>query len=107
MISECYSKRLTNLPRKKREDHHTLTNQGWIIELFPLVTLISCLVNLIENLPDYRLETCLEIILQLTDASCQIVDSIEKCHKKIKTKLFKDKQNFFSLLGDKQNFEFV
>ena len=51
-------------------------------------------MNLIENLLDSRLETCLEIILQLTYVSCQIVDSIEKCHKKIKAKLFEDKQNF-------------
>ena len=29
-------------------------------------------VNLIENHPDSRLETCLEIILQLTDVSCPI-----------------------------------
>ena len=63
-------------------------------------------MNLFKNLPDSRMETCLEIILQLTYVSCQIVDSIEKCHKKIKVELFKDKQIFFSLLEDKQNFKF-
>ena len=29
-------------------------------------------MNLIENLPDSRLETCLEVILQLTYVSCPI-----------------------------------
>ena len=28
ILSEYYPKRLTNLPWKKREDHHILTNQG-------------------------------------------------------------------------------
>ena len=36
MLFEYYPRRLNNLPRKKREDLHTLTNQGGIIELFTL-----------------------------------------------------------------------
>ena len=51
-------------------------------------------MNLIENLPDSILETYLEIILQLTYISGQIVDSTEKMSLKIKAKLFEDKQNF-------------
>ena len=101
MLSKYYPRRLTNLPRKKREGHHTLTNQSSIIELFTPWKLFVCLVNLIESLLGFRLETCLKIILQLTYFSCQIVDSREKClgqnkkmSLKIKAKLFEDKQNF-------------
>ena len=36
LLSEYCLRRLTNLPMKKREDHHMLTNQGYIIELFIL-----------------------------------------------------------------------
>ena len=37
-----------------------------IIKLFTPIELFVYSVNLIENLLDYELETCLEIILQLT-----------------------------------------
>ena len=40
-----------------------------IIKLFTHVELFVYSMNLIENLPDYRLETCLRIILQLTFVS--------------------------------------
>ena len=50
-----------------------------MIELFTIYELFGCLVNLIENLPDSRLETYLEINLQLTCVYCQIEDSTEKC----------------------------
>ena len=63
-------------------------------------------MNLIENLPDSRMETCLEIILQLTYVSCQIVDSIEKCHKKKKLNCLRTNKIFFYMLGDKKNFKF-
>ena len=69
---EYYPKRLTNLLRKKREDQHTLTNQGLMIKLFTPYELFVGSVNLVENLSDSRLETCLEIILQLTYVSCPI-----------------------------------
>ena len=51
-------------------------------------------MNLIENLPYSRSEIYLEIILQLTYVSSQIVDSTRKMSLKIKAKLFEDKQNF-------------
>ena len=37
-----------------------------ITKLFTPIDLFVYSVNLIENLPDYRLKTCLGIILQLT-----------------------------------------
>ena len=43
-----------------------------MIKLFTPYELFVGSVNLIENLPDSRLETCLEIILQLTYVSCPI-----------------------------------
>ena len=49
-----------------------------MIELFTLYKLFGCLVNLSENIPDSRLETCIEIILQLKYVSCPIVDVTEK-----------------------------
>ena len=63
MPTEYYPRRLTDLPRKKRKDQHTHTNQ---------CLMIVGAVNLIENLPDSRLETCLEVILQLTYVSYAI-----------------------------------
>ena len=36
------------------------------IKLFTPIELFVYSMNLIENIPDYRLETCLGIILQLT-----------------------------------------
>ena len=48
-----------------------------MIELLTLYELFGYLVNLIENLLDSRLETCLEIILQLKYVSCPIVDLTE------------------------------
>ena len=72
MLTEYYPRRLTNLLRKKREDRHTLTNQGLMIKLFTSYELFVGLVNLIENLPDSRLETCLEIVLQLNYVSYPI-----------------------------------
>ena len=50
-----------------------------MIKLFTLYELFVGLVNLIENLSDSRLETRLEIIIQLTYVSCPIMDSTEKC----------------------------
>ena len=76
-----------------------------MIELFTLYKLFGCLVNLIENLPDLRLETYLEINLQLTYVSCQIMDSIEKCPYKLKLNCLRKNKVFFSLLRDKQNFK--
>ena len=72
MPTEYYPRRLTNLPRKKRKDWHTHTNQGLMIKLFTPYELFVGLVNLIENLLDSRLETCSEIILQLTYVSYPI-----------------------------------
>ena len=59
-----------------------------MIKLFIPYELFVGSMNLMENLPDSRLETCLEVILQLNYVSCPIEDL------KIKAKLFKDKQNF-------------
>ena len=42
-----------------------------IIKLFTPIELFGFSVNLIENLPDYRLEICLGIILQLTFVPAQ------------------------------------
>ena len=50
-----------------------------MIKLFTLYELFVGSVNLIENIPDSRLETHLEIIIQLTYVSCLIVDSTKKC----------------------------
>ena len=72
MPTEYYPKRLTDLPRKKRKDQHTHTNQGLMIKLFTPYELFVGSVNLMENLPDSRLETCLEVILQQTYVSCPI-----------------------------------
>ena len=72
MPTEYYPKRLTNLPRKKRKDQHTHINHGLMIKLFTPYELFVGSVNLIENIPDSILETCLEIILQLTYVSYPI-----------------------------------
>ena len=50
-----------------------------MIELFTQYELFGYLVNLIENHPNSRLETCLEIILQLNYVSCPIMDLTKKC----------------------------
>ena len=72
MPTEYCPRRLTNLPRKKRKDQHAHTNQGLMIKLFTPNELFVGSANLMENLPDSRLETCLELILQLTYVSCPI-----------------------------------
>ena len=92
MSFEYYPRRLTNFPRKKREDHHTLISQGWIIELFTPYKLFSCLLNLIDSLPGFRLETCLKIILQVTCFSCQIVDSRKNMSREKQKNVFKNKR---------------
>ena len=63
-------------------------------------------MNSIENLPASRLETFLEIILKLTYVSSQIVDSTEKCHKKIKAKLFEDTKFSYLCLGIRKTLSF-
>ena len=50
-----------------------------MIKLFTPYELFVRLVNLIENLPDSILETCLEIILKPTYVSYPIEVSTEKC----------------------------
>ena len=78
-----------------------------MIKLFTPFELFVGSVNLIENLPDSKLETCFEIIFQLTYVSYLIEVSTEKMSLKIKAKLFEDKQNFlFFFIGDKQNIKF-
>ena len=77
-----------------------------MIELFILYELFGCLVNLIENHPNSRLETYLEIILQLTYVSCQIEDSIENVLKTLMLNCLRTNKILFSLLGDKKNFKF-
>ena len=72
MPTEYYPRRLTDLPRKKKGKTNTHTNQGLMIKLFIPYELFVGLVNLMENLPDSRLETCLEVILQPTYVSCLI-----------------------------------
>ena len=52
MPTEYYPKRLIDLPRKKRKDQNTHTNQGLMIKLFTPYELFVSSVNLIENLPD-------------------------------------------------------
>ena len=52
MPTEYYPRRLTDLPRKKRKDQHTHTNQGLMIKLFTPYELFVSSVNLIENHPD-------------------------------------------------------
>ena len=69
--TEYYPKRLTNLPRK-RVKTSTHSQIRIMIKLFTPIELFVYLVNLIENLPDSRLEKCLGIILQLTYVSCPI-----------------------------------
>ena len=63
-------------------------------------------MNLIENLLDSRLETCLEIKFQLTYVPSKLwIQKKKKFHKKI-AKLFEDKQNFIFSAWDNQNFKF-
>ena len=70
-----------------------------MIKLFTPFELFVGSVNLIENLPDSKLETCFEIIFQLTYVSYLIEVSTEKMSLKIKAKLFEDKQNFLFFLS--------
>ena len=50
-----------------------------IIKFFTPIELFVYSVNLIENLPDYILETCLGIILQLAFVPAISEFGIEKC----------------------------
>ena len=52
MPTKYYPIRLTDLPRKKRKEQHTHTNQGLMIKLFTPYELFVDSVNLIENLLD-------------------------------------------------------
>ena len=52
MPTEYYPRRLTDLPRKKRKDHHIHTNQGLMIKFFTPYELFFGSMNLIENLPE-------------------------------------------------------
>ena len=72
MPTEYYPRKLTDMLRKKWKDQHTHTNQGLMIKLFTPYELFVGSVNLMKNLPDSRLETCLELILQLTYVYCPI-----------------------------------
>ena len=70
MLTEYYPRRLTDLPKRVKTITQSLIII--IIKLFTPIELFVYSVNLIENLPDSRLETCLEVILQLTYVSCPI-----------------------------------
>ena len=52
MPTNYYPRRLTNMPKEKRKDQHTHTNQGLMIKLFTPYDLFVGSVNLIENLPE-------------------------------------------------------
>ena len=74
-----------------------------MIKLFTPYELFVDSVKLIENLLYSRLETCLEVILQLTYVTYPI-EFEKKMSLKIKAKLFEDKQNFlvFFCLGTRK-----
>ena len=61
-----------NCSAKEESETNTHSQIRIIIKLFTHYELLVGSVNLIENLPDSRLETCLEVILQLTYVSCTI-----------------------------------
>ena len=63
-------------------------------------------MNLIKNLPNSRLETYLEIILQITYDLAKLWILPGKCPQKLKLNCLRTDKIFFSLLGDKKNFNF-